>query len=270
MPTDLDANAPAPAVDHDHPCIKCGYNLRTLPTNGRCPECARPVADSLLPDDLAYAPIEWLRHMRRGFRLLFVASFLFLMRGCRVLADPVDEPSACGLAFVVALFILGVVLATHRMPQRVTDRGRWLRHSARGAAALFAAAILTRVAAVWIVPGGLGRFDSVTTWLAWVGFACALLALLIHVRCLFDSDSRRHLRAPAVASAALAALGLGALLAAIGAVVQQSPALKQVSGGGLLLLGLGGVLILPTFGVAALDISRIIHARSSPTEPSQG
>lgn len=36
-------------------CIQCGYALGGLPTGGVCPECARPVADSLGRWELRYA-----------------------------------------------------------------------------------------------------------------------------------------------------------------------------------------------------------------------
>ncbi|HYE20153.1 MAG TPA: hypothetical protein VEA69_17025, partial [Tepidisphaeraceae bacterium] len=38
---------PLPAIDRDLACVGCGYNLRTMPVTGRCPECARAVADSV-------------------------------------------------------------------------------------------------------------------------------------------------------------------------------------------------------------------------------
>src|SRR4051812_15602734 len=28
-------------------CVRCGYNLRTQSSNGTCPECGTPIADSL-------------------------------------------------------------------------------------------------------------------------------------------------------------------------------------------------------------------------------
>jgi len=37
----------------DTPCIHCGYFLRTLSRDGRCPECGQPVADSLYTLDEA-------------------------------------------------------------------------------------------------------------------------------------------------------------------------------------------------------------------------
>jgi hypothetical protein len=32
-----------PTIETDLPCINCGYNLRTLPLNGKCPECAEAI-----------------------------------------------------------------------------------------------------------------------------------------------------------------------------------------------------------------------------------
>ena len=37
----------APTIAHDLPCRRCRYNLRTLPTDGRCPECGTRVAITL-------------------------------------------------------------------------------------------------------------------------------------------------------------------------------------------------------------------------------
>ncbi len=40
-------------IERDLVCRGCGYNLRSLPANGICPECAVPVGFSLLPDSLS-------------------------------------------------------------------------------------------------------------------------------------------------------------------------------------------------------------------------
>ncbi|MCC6358883.1 MAG: hypothetical protein IT450_09075 [Phycisphaerales bacterium] len=56
-------------VEFDVPCAECGYNLRTLPTDGRCPECAHAVADSLR------LPLTWpssLSGVRRAMRIWIV------------------------------------------------------------------------------------------------------------------------------------------------------------------------------------------------------
>src|SRR5687768_4467917 len=37
----------APIIAYDLPCRRCRYNLRTQPTDGRCPECGTRVAVTL-------------------------------------------------------------------------------------------------------------------------------------------------------------------------------------------------------------------------------
>ena len=34
---------PPPTVETDLACITCDYNLRTLPSDGKCPECGEPI-----------------------------------------------------------------------------------------------------------------------------------------------------------------------------------------------------------------------------------
>lgn len=45
-PPARDASPNPPHVDTDLPCYKCGYNLRTLSREGRCPECGLAVVRS--------------------------------------------------------------------------------------------------------------------------------------------------------------------------------------------------------------------------------
>jgi hypothetical protein len=69
----------------DLPCRSCGYNLRTLATNGLCPECATPIASSLRGDLLREADPNWLRQMHTGCKLEYGAiwaawiSYVFLL-----------------------------------------------------------------------------------------------------------------------------------------------------------------------------------------------
>lgn len=53
-------------VDTDLNCIKCGYNLYTLPTGGTCPECGSPVWRSRLT-----------RHDLRAYQRFQMAQFLY-------------------------------------------------------------------------------------------------------------------------------------------------------------------------------------------------
>lgn len=59
----------------DHPCVGCGYNLRTLPHAGICPECGRPVSDSTRKGVLV-APREVLLTIRMGAKVLAVLPLL--------------------------------------------------------------------------------------------------------------------------------------------------------------------------------------------------
>lgn len=93
-------------------CRSCGYDLRLLARNGRCPECATPLRESFTGPRLATADPRWLRKLALGANLLalgamagvaglfaLVAAFLLLI------------PAAAGLLSQVALSIAyGVVL----------------------------------------------------------------------------------------------------------------------------------------------------------------
>ena len=50
-------------VEGEWPCDGCGYNLRGLSADGRCPECGHAVADSLRATSLFHADPRWLRRL---------------------------------------------------------------------------------------------------------------------------------------------------------------------------------------------------------------
>ncbi len=53
-------------LDRDLPCRDCGYNLRGLSTDGRCPECSLSVAESNRGDAIEHANPAWLSVLYRG------------------------------------------------------------------------------------------------------------------------------------------------------------------------------------------------------------
>jgi hypothetical protein len=72
-----------PQVVSDLPCRACGYNLRGLPTSGRCPECGTDVSDSISAErlwTLRKSPPDpaWARQVREGASVSVLAFMLLL------------------------------------------------------------------------------------------------------------------------------------------------------------------------------------------------
>ncbi len=65
----------------DRLCVHCGYNLRGLPLDGKCPECGEAVRRSLLGDLLKYADPDWLDRLRFGAALKLWNILLMLTGG---------------------------------------------------------------------------------------------------------------------------------------------------------------------------------------------
>lgn len=77
-PIDADSQAASP-IDVDILCIHCGYNLRGLRSDGRCPECGGAIADSMRGELLRFADVEWLTRLRLGVALKLWAITLAVL-----------------------------------------------------------------------------------------------------------------------------------------------------------------------------------------------
>ena len=55
-----------PVIEGPRACVKCGYSITGLFTNGHCPECGTPVAESLRGDLLQHAGKDYLRTILTG------------------------------------------------------------------------------------------------------------------------------------------------------------------------------------------------------------
>ena len=124
----LPAPPPATSVIDDLPCRTCGYNLRTLPTDGVCPECGTVVAKSICGDLIKFSDPKWVRKIARGIRFVQM-GFPFVFIGIMFHGDdflgpgvqihlPVAPPIAIAGIFLIAL---GFRLITEPDPSGVGE-----------------------------------------------------------------------------------------------------------------------------------------------------
>ncbi len=100
-------------VAGDQPCVHCRYDLRTLAAGGLCPECGRPVADSLRRSDFECAPVAWLRELASGAKWLMLACMATLVSLLMALGSALGSRSG-GPGFETLLacdMVLGAILA---------------------------------------------------------------------------------------------------------------------------------------------------------------
>jgi hypothetical protein len=121
-------------IDFDISCARCGYNLRTLPQDGKCLECGGSVADSLdarrrsallIGPELSLQPARWL-FLVGGSMLIYVmlpilnaAVLIRFVPGARVVL--------CVLFLMFGISGWCMTRATNGEPGRIF----WLRTMAR-------------------------------------------------------------------------------------------------------------------------------------------
>lgn len=140
----------AAVIDDDRPCIHCGYNLRSLSTDGLCPECGSPVAHSFRGWHLRHADPAWLDriHLGAALRLWSITAGLvamiciaiLTMLGMSGLAMPMGwlmPPIAIVLLLSAVLSVGAAFVITAREPVTfLGHEGAFLRDVIRIAAVL--------------------------------------------------------------------------------------------------------------------------------------
>jgi len=118
-----------PSLEQNIPCLRCGYNLRTLSSDARCPECATPISSSLDPALLRYADPSWTSILALAFSLMLISAALqFWYLLILVLLERLDLPGPTGISdhigvllsihsFVDPLFWLAVFIAGRPNPR---------------------------------------------------------------------------------------------------------------------------------------------------------
>ncbi|HRJ50050.1 MAG TPA: hypothetical protein PKU91_05935, partial [Phycisphaerales bacterium] len=99
-------------VEGDRACVACSYNLRGLPVLGLCPECGRPVMDSLRGILLEFASRDYVAKVGSGLWLVLNGILLMIVMWAltffgRVMFSAVGVRLE-GLALLVSVIGLGV------------------------------------------------------------------------------------------------------------------------------------------------------------------
>lgn len=109
-------------VNTDAPCRKCGYNLRGMDVQGRCPECGAPVGLVVHGTLLKYSNPKWVWGLKRGVSLIIwgIIIMIFAMVAGFVLAATVSPQALVlmGVAWVLlyAMMLMGWWLLTEQDP----------------------------------------------------------------------------------------------------------------------------------------------------------
>lgn len=215
----------AQCIDVDWRCVGCGYNLRTLHVTARCPECDRPVRDSVHLMKLARADLRWLRLMRGGAAALTLGyalvaatvSYWLLSRGAYWFGGFANTLISV-LHLIVIMFLLVIVLGvpalilvgtgalTTREPgvTGAADRPRWLGR------------VLAALCLATSVPGialGILRGTEIPIIIVIELGVAAMAATAVHAGRLLPRDARPrgHIRGVAVAIG-LSAVGVADVL----------------------------------------------------------
>ena len=182
----------------DTPCVSCGYNLRGLSVEGRCPECSAVVSRTLDPRRLRFSDPRWLTRLRVGAGFLAVSTnvsmFLvalywgtdtttdFLSWCYRFEPADMDVPIDVIWAKVVFMaFVIGIWLLASREPcEPRRPRRRWPRRACRaGGAATLVVFSLAGVASHYFA-GFYFWFwlAAVLVFVGWVAIICLYIAQL--------------------------------------------------------------------------------------------
>jgi len=66
-------------IDLDTQCVSCGYNVRGLAPDHRCPECGIPVGASLRGELLQFADPRWVSRLHLGAVLACGGGLVILL-----------------------------------------------------------------------------------------------------------------------------------------------------------------------------------------------
>lgn len=164
----------------DRPCVACGYNLRGLDREGRCPECGTAVGRSLHGNLLRYCDPEWVERLARGLSHVTGGVVGLILTPTAFLMGALLQGDYEGIfVFTLGIGGMAVLLAARgwwiiaaREPGQVSPADFRLRFWIR--ALLLSIGILIVAAA-----SSSGRRGILTNWLAMTSSFTAIGAAIV-------------------------------------------------------------------------------------------
>ena len=152
-------------------CRGCGYDLKGLATSGACPECGKPVHESVRGDYLKFASEGYLRSLHRGVVLVQTALVASLMMWVAAFAASAAAPALASLEEWLGIIpgvLQGVGWWCLSMPDPsvgLTDPGDKPRQIVRTTVLVSSAAQLTSIILASATPGMRGFSPSMNSGL---------------------------------------------------------------------------------------------------------
>lgn len=167
----------AGTVARDTACRKCGYNLRGLRPETRCPECAAPVLETLQGNFLRFASRPWCARIAAGVDWMLWAGVGVVLATLLTFVQAVRIPTKPLIFLLQLAGYYGVWLCTTPEPARF-ETGASLRRWARvGAITWLALRVVGWLLRASPVGSFAGEFFG-----ACAGFATDVVVLMILMR----------------------------------------------------------------------------------------